>query len=322
MPPYETFRSNAAEFPLMRKWLLRALVLSLLIHVGLLVFFNLKRLENFGYTATERLAPPPFKVRQVKISNVQDEAAKTEQPSNKPLPPIKIPETKPQVDEIVVSPANPKDMSSPLVPAKVDIKLSGFDALEKNAGNSLAAMEKQLEGQTGGMLDKMAAPSKNQPRILLPNRKEHGDGGVGAAGGVPGRTTIEQALEQAGRVNNKPIAMQGGALFEWGKAELLPEAIQNLQKLAELIRRNPKSTFIISGHTDHTGSHETNLALSQQRADSVRDWLVANLGIDPMRITTIGKADDEAFPELGPNKSIEEQAPNRRVEIVIKTRGK
>jgi flagellar motor protein MotB len=51
----------------------------------------------------------------------------------------------------------------------------------------------------------------------------------------------------------------------------------------------------------------------------VRDWLVVNLNIDPMRIQTIGKADDEAFPELGQDKSIEEQAPNRRVEIVIKT---
>ena len=55
---------------------------------------------------------------------------------------------------------------------------------------------------------------------------------------------------------------------------------------------------------------------------AAREKLVGNLGIDPMRITTIGKADDEAFPNLGPDKSIEEQAPNRRVEIVIKTHAK
>ena len=116
--------------------------------------------------------------------------------------------------------------------------------------------------------------------------------------------------------------MRGGALFEWGKADLRPESIEDLQKLGLLIKRNPNATFIISGHTDHTGTHDTNLILSQQRADAVRDWLVANLGIDPMRITTIGKADDEAFPELGPDKSIEEQAPNRRVEITIKTHRK
>jgi len=103
---------------------------------------------------------------------------------------------------------------------------------------------------------------------------------------------------------------------------LLPQAIQSLEKLGEIIKRNPKAIFVISGHTDHTGTHEGNLVLSQQRADSVRDWLVVNLNIDPMRIRTIGRADDDAFPNLGPDKSIEEQAPNRRVEIVIKTHGK
>ena len=116
--------------------------------------------------------------------------------------------------------------------------------------------------------------------------------------------------------------MRGGALFEWGKSDLLPDAIQDLQKLGLIISRNPHATFVISGHTDHTGTREQNLVLSQQRADAVRDWLVANLRIDPTRITTIGKADDDAFPDLGPDKSIEEQAPNRRVEIVIQTHRK
>jgi len=98
--------------------------------------------------------------------------------------------------------------------------------------------------------------------------------------------------------------------------------VMDLQKLGELIKRNPSATFIISGHTDHTGTYEQNLMLSQQRADAVRYWIVSNLGIDPTRITTIGKADDEAFPNLGPDRSIDEQAPNRRVEIVIKTNRK
>ena len=50
MTPYETYQSNAAELPLMRKWVLRGLILSLLIHVGLVAFFYFKKLENFGYT--------------------------------------------------------------------------------------------------------------------------------------------------------------------------------------------------------------------------------------------------------------------------------
>jgi outer membrane protein OmpA-like peptidoglycan-associated protein len=171
------------------------------------------------------------------------------------------------------------------------------------------------------MIDKNK--SVNQPRIKLPNGPGKGEGGSASSGGIPGRASLDDALGKVGGpIANKAIAMKGGALFEWGKSDLLPDAILDLRKLGELIKRNPKATFVISGHTDHTGAHDTNLILSQQRADAVRDWLVSNLGIDPMRITTIGKADDEAFPELGPDKSIEEQAPNRRVEIVIRTHGK
>jgi outer membrane protein OmpA-like peptidoglycan-associated protein len=320
MAEYENFQSNAAEVPLMRKWLLRALVISLLIHAGLLVFFNVKQLENFGYRSTERLAPPIFKLRQVQIPKTPDEDAKLDLPNKKPVPPIVIPETKPMVQDVIVTPMAP-EMSAPIVQEKPKVDLSGFDALEKNQGSSLAALEKQLSGLAGSLVDK-SVRSPRQPVIQLPAGNKAGDG-TGVAGGVPGRATLDDYLGKAGGpIGNKPIAMQGGALFEWGKADLLPEAIENLQKLGQLIKRNPKATFIISGHTDHTGTRETNLILSQQRADAVRDWLVANLGIDPMRITTIGKADDEAFPNLGPDKSIEEQAPNRRVEIVIKTHAK
>ena len=321
MAQYENFQSNAAEVPLMRKWLLRALVISLLIHAALLIFFNAKTLENFGYGAAERLAPPIFKLRQVQIPKTQDEDTKLELPNKKPLPPVQIAETKPMVEDVIVTPMAP-EMSAPIVQEKPKVDLSnGFDALEKNQGNSLAALEKQLSGVAGSLVDK-SVRSPRQPVIQVPVGNKAGDGGAGVAGGIPGRATLDAALENTGKIGNKPIAMQGGALFEWGKADLLPEAIQNLQKLGELIRRNPKATFIISGHTDHTGSHDTNLILSQQRADAVRDWLVTNFGIDPTRITTIGKADDEAFPNLGPDKSIDEQAPNRRVEIVIKTNRK
>jgi outer membrane protein OmpA-like peptidoglycan-associated protein len=319
MAQYSTYQSNAAEIPIMRKWLLRALVLSLLIHAVLFVFFNFKKLDNFG-TAVEDRPAIFMKLKQVTITEPLETEVKSEQKPKAPVAPIKIEESKPIADELQFKPSAPE--VSPLVPEKPkQVDLSGFDAFDKNPGNSVAALEKQLSGMSGAILEK-SVKMPNQPRIQLPNGPKGGEGGAGRDGGIPGRATLDDALGKTGVVVGKPIAVQGGALFEWGKAELLPQAILNLQKLGQLIRLNPKATFIISGHTDHTGTHETNLMLSQQRADAVRDWLVSNLGIDPMRITTIGKADDDAFPELGPDKSIEEQAPNRRVEIVIRTRGK
>jgi outer membrane protein OmpA-like peptidoglycan-associated protein len=321
MAQYETFQSNAGEFPIMRKWLLRALVISLLIHAGLLVFFSVKKLDNFGYSESERLAPPLVRVRQVVMPKAADEDVKLVLPDKKPVQPIAIPKDNPTVDEVQVKPFAP-ELTAPIVQEKPKVDLSsGFDALEKNQGNSMAMLEKQLGGVADSLMDK-STRSRNQPTITIPTGKRGGDGGSDS-GGIPGRVSIEQALDKAtGPIGNKAVAMRGGALFEWGKADLRGEAIEDLRKLGELIKRNPNATFIISGHTDHTGSHDTNLILSQQRADAVRDWLVANLGMDPMRITTIGKADDEAFPNLGADKSIDEQAPNRRVEIVIRTHRK
>ncbi|HEY3899322.1 MAG TPA: OmpA family protein [Chthoniobacter sp.] len=322
MAQYENFQSNAAQIPVMRKWLVFALIVSLLIHAALFIFFNFKRLENFGYSETQRLAPPMHILRNFTLPQL-DQDTKMVLPDKKNLPkPIAIPETNPTVpDQLIVKPSA-AELTAPLVQEKPKVDLSGFDAMEKNQPGSLASMEKQLSGLAGGLVDK-SVRSPKQPVIVLPSGTRPGDGGTGNSGGIPGRQSLEDALGKAGGpITNKPIAMRGGALFEWGKADLLPAAIQDLQKLALLISRNPRATFIISGHTDHTGTRETNLILSQQRADAVRDWLVANLKIDPARITTIGKADDEAFPDLGPDKSIEEQAPNRRVEIVIQTHRK
>jgi outer membrane protein OmpA-like peptidoglycan-associated protein len=261
-------------------------------------------------------------LRNFTLPNFQDKDTKVVIQDKKPMPQIALPEdSKPMIEELKITPQASQEITAPIEPTKPKADLTDFDALEKNQPGSLAALEKQLGGAAGLSLDKVGAHSLHQPIIQVPGGK--GDGGSASAGGIPGRQSLDAALGSAGGpISNKPIAMRGGALFEWGKAELLPNAIADLQKLGMLIKRNPNATFIISGHTDHTGTRDANLILSQQRADAVRDWLVTNLMIDPTRITSIGKADDEAFPDLGPEKSIEEQAPNRRVEIVIKTHRK
>ena len=111
--------------------------------------------------------------------------------------------------------------------------------------------------------------------------------------------------------------MRGGALFQYDKADLLQQAIDDLQKLGELIQRNPRANFIIEGHTDSFGDPTYNEQLSQRRADAVKTWLVANMGIATERIQTKGYGRSKLI--VSADHSIEEQAPNRRVEIVIKT---
>ena len=111
--------------------------------------------------------------------------------------------------------------------------------------------------------------------------------------------------------------MPGGTLFEYDSYNLRPESLTELQKVGDLIQRNPKATFSIEGHTDSFGSPGYNIELSEKRAESVKIWLVEMMQIAPDRIQTRGFGNTK--PIVSSEKSKEEQAPNRRVEIVVKT---
>jgi outer membrane protein OmpA-like peptidoglycan-associated protein len=318
MAQFETYQSNAAEIPIMRKWLFRALILSLIIHAALLVFFNFKKLENFGYSGEERLAPPMHVMaRQVIIPEITEDTRLT-MPVTKPkVVPIPIEETKPEVQVVNVAPQMP-ELTKPIVSEKPTATVGGFDALSKFEATSLGALEKQLSTMAGGVMEKNTR-MKGQPVIQVPIGKKGGDGGVGNMSGIPGRQSLDEALARSGPlpVGDKPIGMPGGALYEYNSYELRPEAMDQLRKLGELIKRNPKATFSIEGHTDSTGTPEYNQTLSERRAESVKLWLVQFMGISPERIQTKGLGSTKLI--VPADKTVEEQQPNRRVEIVIKT---
>ena len=163
--------------------------------------------------------------------------------------------------------------------------------------------------------------SPNRPVLKLPASSKPGAGGAGDAEGIPGMQNIDAALARTGPlpVGDK-IGMPGGALFDYNAAILRPDSIDELRKLGELVQRNPKATFSIEGHTDAVGTPEYNKALSERRAEAVKLWLVETFAIAPERIQTVGLGSSKLL--VPAEKSIEEQQPNRRVEIVIKTNRK
>ena len=101
-----------------------------------------------------------------------------------------------------------------------------------------------------------------------------------------------------------------------------------LQKLGTLIKRNPRASFSIEGYTDSFGSYEYNLDLSQRRADSVKDYLVNMMGINPAQIQARGFGATKFLvpprPTMDPSQDqaeIQRQQPNRRVVVVVRTEG-
>lgn len=105
----------------------------------------------------------------------------------------------------------------------------------------------------------------------------------------------------------------GDVFFASGQTGLKAEAQGNLKPVLDFINRYPGKSVVIEGHTDDRGADAANLALSEQRAASVRDALIA-LGADAGRFKVVGKG--ESAP-LADNASTEGRARNRRVEVIV-----
>lgn len=101
--------------------------------------------------------------------------------------------------------------------------------------------------------------------------------------------------------------------FDTGKAELRPESAPELDRVVTILNENPKMVIELGGHTDNVGSAESNVKLSQDRADAVREYFISK-GIEPDRVT--GKGYGETKP-VAPNDTDDGRQLNRRVEFVI-----
>lgn len=108
----------------------------------------------------------------------------------------------------------------------------------------------------------------------------------------------------------------GDALFTTGRADLKPGALADVDRLVAFLNKYPERTVTIEGHTDSVGSAESNMTLSQNRADAVRSYLTQR-GIDGSRIQTKGMGETVT---VASNDSSGGRQQNRRVEIIVSNR--
>ena len=101
--------------------------------------------------------------------------------------------------------------------------------------------------------------------------------------------------------------------FDTNKYTIRPADLAELQKAVDFAKKNPEAKFHVVGYTDSRGSAKHNQKLSENRAESVKKYLVGE-AIAPEKITSEGKG--EADP-VGDNKTKEGQFQNRRVVLNI-----
>jgi outer membrane protein OmpA-like peptidoglycan-associated protein len=109
------------------------------------------------------------------------------------------------------------------------------------------------------------------------------------------------------------ITLSGSILFASGKSTLLPDARSKLDQVADVLKSAQEQSYIVEGHADSRGSTPLNQRLSEQRAETVRNYLVER-GISPDRVKSTGYGKSRPIAN---NKTAEGRANNRRVEIVV-----
>jgi outer membrane protein OmpA-like peptidoglycan-associated protein len=123
-----------------------------------------------------------------------------------------------------------------------------------------------------------------------------------------------QVLTQGQSLLIRPI----GLAFPPGSAQIESQYFELLAKIQQALRLLPDTTITVEGHTDSFGSDAANLLLSEQRAEAVRDYLLAN-----MRDLKAEDVQSLGFGEARPvanNETQEGRTKNRRIDLVIRPR--
>jgi outer membrane protein OmpA-like peptidoglycan-associated protein len=165
-----------------------------------------------------------------------------------------------------------------------------------------------------------ARDAETKARDAEPGRRQTDEADAKALAAEHAKATAlanELANLKAQQTDRGMVLTVGDVLFAAGKAEVGPGAQRSIDKLADFLKAYPKRNVVIEGHTDNIGDEGFNIKLSQQRADAVRDLLVAR-GVAPQRIRTKGYG--PKFPVVE-NDSAAGRQQNRRVEVLVLNEG-
>ena len=181
------------------------------------------------------------------------------------------------------------------------IEMLQKDAYELNERRGqILALEQELQKleQTLGTQSQLLAAQEQQRQKF---RKIETMFGPGEA----------QVFMQGQNVLIRPI----GLVFASGSPQIETQYFSLLRKVQDAIHALPNSTIIVEGHTDSFGGDETNLVLSQDRAEAVRAYLLAN-----MRDLSADDVQSVGFGESRPvanNENVDGRAKNRRIDLVV-----
>ena len=204
--------------------------------------------------------------------------------------------------------------------------LASAESAEKEKANREAAMKAQ-ETEQARMQAEARAREAEQARMQAEAKAREAErarmeAAAKAEEAEKAKAEVDELLSQLSDLKAKQtergiVLTIGDVLFAFDKATLSPGAFRNVDKLAVFLKKHPNRSVLIEGHTDNVGSDEYNLDLSEKRAETVKNALVAK-EVGEERVTTKGYG--EKYP-VASNNTSDGRQQNRRVEVVILNEG-
>ncbi len=137
-------------------------------------------------------------------------------------------------------------------------------------------------------------------------------GYMGSVAAFDINTATEEDIANALRSDGRVI-ISGGVLFAFDSAEINPNAMQLVNKLANVMQQHPDLNVAVVGYTDNTGNFNYNIKLSERRANAIVKQLVKD-GVSADRLAGVGIG---PLSPIASNDTEEGRARNRRVEFVL-----
>ena len=310
-------------------WAGVAFFVAVILHVA--AFFALGHIKiALGFSEFEELQTAAINVEQVEVMQ-PDYEMQTPDDEVEPPPPdaatlleeidvlAKLPEnTELDLRPDINDPVFAIKLNNPAIegdPAGIQIDpAAGFDldTALPDIGRTEEPLPLAAEAQTIVDPGAVMADDTNLDRFAEELLKK-GAGGLVEVGTLDGMVTLDDMVGLSADVLiGKKTMLPSDLLFEYNSAELRESARVGMMKLALIISRNPNLYCWIEGHSDLFGADAFNLELSKRRSAAVKEYLTGTLRLKADKIATRGFGESKPMVLAG---TVDEQAPNRRVEI-------
>jgi len=317
---------------LQKRWIFGAIAIAFLLHLivaGLLGWYKIPGLKTPYFD--QHTSAGPFNVKEIEIN---PDSLKSDQENPIAKLPLAEPPKNPSqfnldpnlVEKTLQTPQ--ASLSTPSVPepsrviAATDLG-QGLPFAESDQAQVTAEITKVEPGAVGSpaLTSKTAqdliSATSGLPQPGLPNGTPIT--GNGTEGTLPGFAQLVPAFRANTAVSNLPepvlLRLPSDVLFDFDSAQLKPEAAPLLMQAVGLITKYPQANVQIDGYSDSFGKPDYNSTLSQQRAEAVQAWLQDHAAQGSYKFRSQGHGSADYI--VSPQGTIDQQQPNRRVEILI-----